>query len=268
MSTAIWWIRRDLRLSDNAALAAATQRYDHVIPVFVLDERLLTSRFASQRRTAFLFDSLRSLAKDIDALGGELIIRSGEPEKALADICCETEAGAIYAERGYSPYAATRDARVAARLPLKLVDGITALPLGSVLKRDGGPYTVYTPYSRKWKQAWLEHQPERNSSPTQLQKSPGLEQISVAEALPRINIDHPEPGESQARRILADFTGTDGAIYRYGAERDLPVRDATSRLSAHLRFGTLSAADAVRAAYRAIDLAPSSEARAERRDIG
>ena len=130
MTTGIWWIRRDLRLRDNAALMSTARRHESVIPLFILDERLMDSPYSSASRTAFLFDGLRSLERDIVELGGRLIIRSGRPEQVLAGLVSETGAERVYAERNYSPFAERRDRSVSAEIRLELVDGITALPVG------------------------------------------------------------------------------------------------------------------------------------------
>ena len=85
-NTSIWWIRRDLRLSDNPALAHALSSSRKVIPLFILDDALLKSRYAAEKRTAFLFDGLRSLDQDIRTRGGRLIVRHGSPSHVLRDL--------------------------------------------------------------------------------------------------------------------------------------------------------------------------------------
>src|SRR5512138_2216714 len=108
MSTAIWWIRRDLRLSDNQALAAALSHAEVVIPVFVLDPKLLASPYSSQARLAFLFEGLRALEVKLRECGSSLIVRSGVPLEALRLLVAETGAEGIYAEADVSPYARRR----------------------------------------------------------------------------------------------------------------------------------------------------------------
>ena len=105
MSVAVWWVRRDLRLTDNQALTAALQHGGSVVPVFIVDPALLNSPYAGERRVAFLFGGLRALAAAIEERGGRLIVRRGEPAQVLAALCREIGATAVYAERDYSPYA-------------------------------------------------------------------------------------------------------------------------------------------------------------------
>ena len=102
-SVAIWWVRRDLRLTDNQALSAALAAGEQIAPVFVLDERLLASPFASAQRTAFLFAGLAALDEDLRSRGSRLILRRGDPATELTRLCAESGATAVYAERDHSP---------------------------------------------------------------------------------------------------------------------------------------------------------------------
>ncbi len=141
-TAAIWWVRRDLRLTDNQALAAALAAAPHVLPAFVLDPRLLNSRYNCPRRTAFLFDGLRALDAALQARGGRLIVRSGDPGEALARLMGEIGAEMIVAEQDYSPYSVARDSRLARSLPLVLTPGVVVQAPGDVVRQAGGTYTV------------------------------------------------------------------------------------------------------------------------------
>jgi len=151
MKTAVWWIRRDLRLTDNQALASALEQAESVLPVFVLDPALWNSRRVGPKRLAFLLGGLRALDTDLRARGSGLIIRQGRPRDELASLLAETSADAIYAEEDDSPYARHRDRQVATGLPLRLISSLTVHPPMTVVKPDGTPYTVFTPFSRAWK---------------------------------------------------------------------------------------------------------------------
>jgi deoxyribodipyrimidine photo-lyase len=150
-SVALWWIRRDLRLSDNQTLAAALAEAKQVVPVFVLDPALRNSHGAGSKRLAFLLGGLRALDADLRARGSRLIIRQGRPRDELASLQAETCADAIYAEKDDSPYARRRDGHIAADLPLRLISSLTVHPPMTVVKPDRTPYTVFTPFSRAWK---------------------------------------------------------------------------------------------------------------------
>jgi deoxyribodipyrimidine photo-lyase len=260
MSTALWWIRRDLRLADNQALAFALSQAAHVVPVFVLDPSLLAASASGEKRLAFLFDGLRSLDADLRRRGSRLIVRRGRPDEELARLLAEAQAQLIVAERDITPFARRRDERIARALPLHLVAGLTVHAPEDVLKEDGRPYTVFTPYSRKWL-----------SLPPPMGTLPAPERISTPDGLasleipgePALPVSAPFPaGEREAqRRLLAFTTGDDAAIVRYRDDRNRPDLEGTSRLSPYLRFGMLSARHAVVAARAAWQAAPSAEAR-------
>ena len=181
MGTAIWWVRRDLRLSDNRALTEAISSENSVIPVFVLDPKLIDSPNASLKRLAFLYKGLAQLDADLQEKGSKLIIRQGNPKEALSNLVKDSGAKQLYAEADFSPYARTRDLIVARELPLKLVGGSCVSHPESVLKKDGKPYKVFTPFMRVWKTLYqfqteqLLPAPEHINTPT----APGFTQHAV-----------------------------------------------------------------------------------------
>lgn len=240
MSTAIWWLRKDLRLGDNPALQAALTNGRAVIPVFILDEHLLEK--SAQKRHAFLMDGLRALSIDLEARGSRLIVRQGEPQDVLRELISVTRAGAIYAEEDYSPYARSRDQKVEAALPLQLLVGTTVQHPAVVHKADGTPYTVFTPFSKAWKSL---------PQPGSLKPAPAS-LPPVADDLASLPIPHFEPvegfaaGETEALRRLEAFIQQPIETYSDDRNRfDLP---GTSMLSPYLRFGMLSARQALLAA--------------------
>lgn len=238
---ALWWIRRDLRLLDNQALHAALAAADQVIPLFILDPVLLRSEYASQCRIDFLFAGLASLDADLRARGSRLIVRRGAPLQVLLELQKETNYAALFAEEDFSAYAHSRDAAVAKRFDLHLCGGLTAQHPAVVCKGDGLPYTVFTPYSRVWFERF---------SPTALLPIP--EQIVTplgigSEELPQPGAPLREPfataGEAEAQRRLERFINS--AVSRYTDERDRVDLAGTSCLSPYLRFGMLSARQAI-----------------------
>jgi deoxyribodipyrimidine photo-lyase len=264
MATAIWWIRRDLRLTDNQALTAALTRAAQIVPCFVLDPRLLNSSYAGERRKAFLFSGLRVLDADLRRRGGRLIVRCGDPAAVLSRLAAESGACAVYAERDYSPYARCRDEAVARALPIPLVltDGLTIRRPDALLKDDGTPYTVFTPYSRRWRS----HPPVSSHEILPAPNTLAVPESIVGEPIPeqpRLDDAGPFPaGEAEAQARLRRFTtGDEAPIYAYAQARDFPDLDSTSKLSPYLRFGMLSARQAALAAYQAMDAAANAEQR-------
>jgi deoxyribodipyrimidine photo-lyase len=255
---ALWWIRRDLRLSDNPALTAALTHAPAVLPVFVLDPALLNSPYhrAAEKRLAFLFGGLRELDADLRARGSRLILRQGRPLEVLSTLVAETGADAIFAAEDFSPYARRRDALIARHLPITLVNSLTARPPSAVLKANGEPYTVFTPFSRAWKALPLPAEGDLLIAPARLNPPPALASLE----LPRPHTStYFLPGESNARSALRSFAAE--KIFAYSAGRNRLDGDGTSALSPYLRFGMISAREAVAAAHLAIASAPAAQAR-------
>jgi deoxyribodipyrimidine photo-lyase len=264
---AIWWIRRDLRLADNQALQAALRAADQVLPVFILDERLLDSDYSGEKRKQFLFASLAALDQALQQRGSRLILRRGDPIEELTRLCQESQVQRIFAEPDYSPFARLRDQKAAASLPIQWAGSPSFHPPGSVLKADGSPYTVFTPFSKAWKalpipgSSAIAPAPEHIDTPTETVSLPYiiLENSNPLEALSRSEFP---AGEAAAQQRLATFTsGAHPAIYQYAAQRDRPDLDGTSRISPYLRFGLLSARQSVLTAYQALQTAPDPAAR-------
>ncbi|PKN90604.1 MAG: deoxyribodipyrimidine photo-lyase [Chloroflexi bacterium HGW-Chloroflexi-6] len=244
--TAIWWIRRDIRLSDNPALHAALEQ-GAVIPVFILDPHLLEQTPA--RRQAFLFGGLAELDAELRKRGSALTVRRGKPEIELLNLLIESGAQAVFAEQDYTPYARARDERVAEGLPLTLIHGQTVHHPGAILKPDGKPYTVFTPFSKTWKA----HLPENltplpapdHFPPVNLPESYSLDEIlKSAQAS-----DLFPTGEAEAQRRLARFAKS--KIDQYSDARNRMDLDGTSSLSPYIRFGMISMRQATVAAIEA-----------------
>jgi deoxyribodipyrimidine photo-lyase len=258
MSTSVWWVRRDLRLTDNTALTAALSASEAVLPIFVLDRRLLQSRYNGEKRTAFLLAGLRALDADLRARGSRLLVRSGDPAQVLTQVCAETQAAAVFAARDYSPFAVRRDAEVAAALgvPLYLHAGIAARPPESIVKDDGKPFVVYAPFSKRWRRA----EPLRRSDILPAPQSICTPEQPPGEALPNAPVLPASipfaAGEAEANRRLAAFvTGEAAPVFAYGKLRNQLGAQVTAQLSPYLRWGILSPRLATLAAYEAIEQA-------------
>jgi deoxyribodipyrimidine photo-lyase len=263
VNTSIWWVRRDQRLADNQALAAALAQAEQVIPVFVLDPTLMSAPDAGDKRVAFMLDGLRQLDAGLRSRGSGLIVRRGDPAAELAKLVQETGAEAIFAEEDYWPYARQRDGQIAESLPLHLVGGLTVHPPGMVLKADGTPYIVFTPFSRAWKALSPPDPTALLPAPDSMPSLPELSSLEIPkEPIPSASVPFP-PSEAEAQRRLHAFAGGEGAcsIYQYAEGRDRMDLDGTSRLSPYLRFGMLSARQAVIAALRARDAASDTKSR-------
>lgn len=240
--TAIWWIRRDLRLTDNAALQAALAA-GPVVPIFILDPAFNGS---SPRRKDFLYEGLHALDRDLRSRGSYLVLHTGRPLDVLQKVQRETTAEFIFAEEDFTPYALKRDEELACQLPLHLIHGLTVFHPRDVLKADQTPYTVFTPYSKFWKARLaralqIQPAPGRINTPTGIRTEP-LPSFKVSPLFPA--------GEEEALVRLEEFLHS--RIFEYGENRNRMDLDGTSSLSPYLHLGMLGIRQAVHAAQQAI----------------
>jgi deoxyribodipyrimidine photo-lyase len=232
MPVSIWWIRRDLRLADNSALLAARQSGYPVLPVFILDDRLMTGPF--NRRQRFLVNALADLRLQLQQEGSDLLIRTGRPEDVLTQLYKEMDAAHVYAERDYSTFARIRDDRVSRVIPLTLTGGLTIHPPEAVLKPDGSPYTIFTPFSRRWLTL-----PLASIASSVSGEFLPADRFPSSDPLPEYPpVDGFPATHEEAEKRVATFmsNGVDG----YASQRDRMDLDGTSGLSPYLRFGLLS----------------------------
>ena len=204
MKTAIWWIRRDLRLHDNQALTAAHETARHILPVFILDPRLLSSPYAAEKRVAFLYAGLGALDASLRERGSRLIIRRGNPLNELTHLLDETGAQVIYAEPDYSVYACRRDHQVEKQFPVEWTGSPAVHPPGSVLKSNGEPYTVFTPFSRAWRALPAPQLPANDQASSSISTPGNIASLPLPDVPTDQNPDFPA-GEAEAQRRLRAF---------------------------------------------------------------
>lgn len=257
----LWWIRRDLRLQDNQALAAALEHVrgsaGSVIPIFILDPVFTTSAKGSPGRRSFLLAGLAALDEALRRRGSGLILRQGAPLDVLQQLREEAGATAIFAEADFSPYARRRDRAVGQGLPLTLTGGVTVHPVEALHKADGTPYTVFTAFSRFWRSL-----PFPGAGLACPERLPALPQVSflALRSAPRLAEAALFPaGEVEARRRLERFC--EQAIFDYAEGRNRLDLEGTSALSPYLRFGMISARQAAWAAREAETWAVGPSAR-------
>jgi deoxyribodipyrimidine photo-lyase len=246
--TAVVLFTRDLRVHDHRALSDAAREYERVVPLFVVDDRVLGSRPAPNR-TTFLLDALADLREALRKRGGDLVIRRGDPVEQTTRLARTVGATAVFVSADASGYAQTREKRLARvcereRFELRILDTNTVVPPG-VLAPDGSDhYRVFTPYWRRWRAvapAPVARAPVRLRLPCGVAAGelPTLHEFTKRAASP----DLPRGGEREGRRRLSSWLSK--GIGRYRDERDLLANDATSRLSPYLHFGSISAVDVV-----------------------
>ena len=250
-TTAVVWFRRDLRVHDHPALHRAVERFDRVIPLYVLDDALLDGRWASANRRWFLGRALEALRTSIADRGGRLATLRGDPRTAVVAFAREVDADAILVSRDLGPFGRARDAAVAtaaeaAGIGWEAGRGLLVHEPEDVRRDDGSPYSVFSPFHRRWQERPVRDvlgAPERiptgrlpaaaRQSPTELLGEAG------PTADPGLLLT---PGEPAARERLAAWSSSD-ALRDYATGRDRLAVDGTSRLSQDLRWGTLSAVE-------------------------
>lgn len=256
----IHWFRRDLRLIDNRTLNAAFEYGSLVLPVFILDDRLLKSRRLGVARLELMLKALVALDEALEKRGGRLLVQRGDPRVLIPKLAEQVNARAVFAHRDVTPYAVKRDEAVESALdiPLFLVDDLYLRPSDDVLKDDGTPYVIYGPYKRRWDITGPIPEPQTLPSTATFYPVDGLDWLKIP-ALGDLglhsNVPLPPADEQSALARLDHFT--DQLIYDYEDTRNLmalsPWDDepqGTSGLSPYLRLGILSARQAYHAAMQ------------------
>ncbi|MBC2668068.1 cryptochrome/photolyase family protein [Novosphingobium piscinae] len=246
MSTpTIVWLRRDLRLADQAAFHAAA-RQGPVIPVYVLDDEVAQHRRMGGAARWWLHHSLRSLDADLRALGSRLVLRRGRSHEELAAIRRETGARTVHALHHYEPWWRNAERAVAQHFDLRLHHGNYLAPPGSITSGGGGPYKIFTPFWRALQQRLPPPMPlpapQHLAPPAFWPASDPLGRWRLLPSAPDWAgglRDHWQPGEAGAQSRLARFVVQAPS---YEQRRNLPSVGGTAMLSPHLHFGEISPA--------------------------
>lgn len=234
----IFWFRRDLRLTDNAGLYHALRSGKPVLPVFIFDSDILDELDEKyDKRVDFIHRSLQTIQELLIEIGSTLDILHTTPLEAFKKLTKKYEIEAVYTNDDYEPYARQRDKIIAEfllseNIPFYSYKDQVIFEKNEVVKENGTPYTVFTPYSKKWKatlnEFYLKAYPTEKYFHKFYQSAPivfpDLEQIGFLKT--DINYQKPSLDTDIAKN--------------YHATRDFPALNGTTKLSAHLRFGTLS----------------------------
>ena len=244
MKTVLHWFRRDLRVADNVGLHAAAKAGERVYGLYVFDEAELKHPFAGAPRLAFALASLDSLSRNLAARGSQLLWRRGDSREIVPRVAAELGADLVTWNFDGEPDGFARDKAVRRALAAR---GIAARAwkddvlhdAREVLKADGSPYVVFTPYAKRWRELPKEapvpvprfrEVPRRKEAPL-----PTLVELGFT---PAADLSLFFGGEKAGRDRLKEFLA--GPVLTYRSRRDFPAVDGTSRLSPHLALGTLS----------------------------
>jgi len=253
-SISVFWFRRDLRLQDNAGLYHALKGAQAVLPLFIFDQNILDKlEDRTDARVHFIHETIQKLKKELKDLGSDLLVRYGRPTDIWPRLLEEFDIQAVYTNHDYESYAIERDQKIDQILSSQTIPFFTykdhvIFEKTEVTKDDGAPYTVFTPYSRKWKAKLATRsalgQPASQSTANSfyLQSYPNKKYYSnffsyqKEETIPSLtemgfesrDLSFPPPIVNRKR------------IKAYEEQRNFPGIDGTSKLGLHFRFGTIS----------------------------
>jgi deoxyribodipyrimidine photo-lyase len=245
----VFWFRRDLRLEDNTGLSHALSGGLPVLPLFIFDTEIISELPSDDPRITFIHETLRSIDAWLRSSGSSLLVLRGDPKRIWEELVSRYQVNAVYTNRDYEPYAISRDAQIESFLnehDIKFYSYRDQVIFEGrdVLKSDGEPYTVFTPYRNAWRKKLTEERLKMsipgNPNGRFIEQSAGFPSL---ESLPRKGM---EPGFRESSIRVKPFdTGVIGEYHKY---RDYPAADRTSYLGPHLRFGTVSIRKIVKAA--------------------
>ena len=239
MKKALFWHRRDLRFQDNAGLYKALKENESVQSVFIFDKTILDLLPENDQRVIFIYDKIKELKVKYENLGADLHVVCGNPIDEIPRLAKEIKVDSVYTNRDYEPYAKERDKTVFERLKKENIEFIGSkdhviFEKAEIVKADGLPYTIYTPYSRKWKEKmndyYLSSYPTEKYKANLAQKS-ASNLISLTEMGFQSEVLHPIPELEYSSKFMKN----------YSENRNFPaIEKGTSHLGVHLRFGTIS----------------------------
>ena len=252
----IFWFRRDLRLEDNAALYHILKTRENVLPIFIFNPDIIERHeFSPTGRMNFVYENLIEIKENLERIGSSLCIKHGKAVEVFKDLLTQYHICSVYTNRDYDPYSTYQDLYVERFLKLNRIEYFSykdhvIFEKDELIKPDGKPYTVFTAYKNKFIEKFNNEMVHPFNTISYFDNFirikpfpvPGYQELGFE----KLNIRFPSKKIDQ--RTLEE----------YAVQRDFPARNATSKLSVHLRFGTISirkvTALAARAAFRALFL--------------
>jgi deoxyribodipyrimidine photo-lyase len=234
MKINIFWFRRDLRLDDNTALIKALESGLPVLTVFIFDTNIIDELPPDDPRISFIHETLFLINDKLKKSGSSIFIRKGDPKKIWNELIVSHEINSVYINKDYEPYAIQRDNVIEAllwskQIALKRFKDQVIFEEGEILKSDNKPYTIFTPYKRRWMKKLSDNLPMNmlSQSPAKKNYQKYIHQFPSLEEL----------GFSKSSVKVKPFDLS--VIKEYDKYRDYPSADKTSYLGPHLRFGTV-----------------------------
>lgn len=232
----IFWFRRDLRLEDNSGLFHALNSTEEVLPIFIFDETILSQLPKDDARVTFIYEQLESIQNQLQAIGKSLAIFHGKPIEIFSKLIRENQIQTVYTNHDYEPYARKRDVEIYRLfkdndIEFKTSKDQVIFEKSEVVKDDGTPYVVYTPYSNKWKDNFskitlLNYNSEDYLNKIKTHSYPFLKLNAI--------------GFIPSAIKVTPYDVSDSLIDNYEATRNFPALNKTSYLGIYLRFGVVS----------------------------
>jgi deoxyribodipyrimidine photo-lyase len=233
----IFWFRRDLRLDDNVGFLEALKGDYPVLPIFIFDKEILDKLPEDDARVSFIYDTLQDMRKELqDNYDSSLAMYHGKPEDIFKTLLKDHDVHAVFTNRDYEPYAKERDTSIKELLDKKDIAFNTfkdqvIFEKDEVVKKDGDPYLVYTPYKNTWKENFKSYTLKIHYT------SQHLDNTIKNTRLPNVSLS--EMGFKKSSISFPEYDTSPSLIENYDDTRNFPAKDGTSNLSPHLRFGTV-----------------------------
>jgi deoxyribodipyrimidine photo-lyase len=243
---ALFWFRRDLRLHDNHGFFKALNSDYKVLPIFIFDSEILEHLPQDDARVTFIHDTLQSMRTELETTHtSSIALFHGKPIDVYKQLIDTYAVKSVFTNRDYEPYATKRDHEIAQLLgendiKFETFKDQVIFEKDEVVKKDGLPYKVYTPYMKLWKSQFKPQYIEPFDTIS------NFKNLSNDTDLPNLSLS--AIGFKRSNQHIVNYTVTPSLIEKYEATRNFPSKDATSKLGPHLRFGTVSIRDMVKKA--------------------
>ena len=234
----IFWFRRDLRLDDNVGFYEALKSDLPVLPIFIFDSEILDRLPQDDARVTFIYNTLQDMRQIVqDKYNSSIAMLYGKPKEVFKQLVKDHNINTVYTNHDYEPYATQRDTEIKDVLKTKNINFKTfkdqvIFEKSEIVKKDGDPYKVYTPYMRTWKEKFKTIDFKIYTTENYLKnliKDKNLSNLSLLDI-----------GFKSSQQPILLYEVTPNLIQQYEDTRNFPAKDSTSRLGPHLRFGTVS----------------------------
>jgi deoxyribodipyrimidine photo-lyase len=243
----IFWFRRDLRLDDNCGLYHALKSEEKVIPIFIFDKEILSKLPKDDARVSFIYQEIENINQQLKEIGSAVDVYYGNPMDIYTSLSEEYTIDTVFTNHDYEPTAIKRDLEIKDLLASKNIDFKTykdqvIFERNEIVKKDGTPYKVYTPYSKKWLEAFhfkgIQFYPSEDYQQNFIKKE-NHQHLTLEEI-----------GFTKSSIKVKSYKVSSKVIDTYEETRNFPAKDSTSKLGTHLRFGTVSARKIVKRASK------------------